>query len=387
VREPQSGFEIADGQVELRVDGRKLSIERLVAKTPWHPSPGALAHMRRDEIPAEGGTITAEGSIDLAARQGSIRVTAEKVPVTQLPKRFVAMSGEARLEAGAAGLLATGAFKADAGWIGALAEALPTVSEDVVVIRASQPPSPDGAMKPKEPMRLDVKVALNDRVYFEGRGLDTRLTGDVRITGEVGSTLRASGVIRTVGGTYEGYGQKLEIERGILTFSGPLDNPQLNVLALRKGLPVEAGVEILGTTTRPRVRLVSSPDVPEPEKLSWLVLGRGASDSSPGDASVLLTAAGALLGNRNPGSNFSKKFGIDDVRIGRADTSSNLGVLPQSTVAGRTGTPSASEVVSVGKRLNGNLHLTYEQGLADAEVLVRAGFLPGIDAVYRWTFK
>jgi translocation and assembly module TamB len=46
------------------------------------------------------------------------------------------------------------------------------------------------------------------------------------------------------------------------------------VLALRKGLPVEAGVEILGTTTRPRVRLVSSPDVPEPEKLSWLVLVR-----------------------------------------------------------------------------------------------------------------
>ena len=36
------------------------------------------------------------------------------------------------------------------------------------------------------------------------------------------------------------------------------------------------GVEILGTTTHPRVRLVSTPDVPEPEKLSWLVLGRGA---------------------------------------------------------------------------------------------------------------
>ena len=399
VREPASGFEIAEGDVALRLDGRTLAIERFVAKTPWRPSPAALERLRRIEVAPAGGTITAEGSIDLAARKGAIRVTADKVPVTQLPKRFVAVSGEAKLETGATGLLITGAFKADAGWIGALAEALPTVSDDVVVVRASQPVAQEE--KAKEPMRLDLKVALNDRVLFQGRGLDTRLTGDVHIVGEVGSTLRATGVIRTVGGTYEGYGQKLEIERGILTFSGPLDNPQLNVLALRKGLPVEAGVEILGTTTRPRVRLVSLPDVPEPEKLSWLVLGRGASDSSPGDASVLLAAAGALLGNNNPGSNFSKKFGIDDVKIGRADTSSNLGVLPQSTVAGRTGTPSASEVISVGKRLNRNLHLTYEQGLADAEgalkitwqisrqfqVLVRAGFLPGLDAVYRWTFK
>ncbi len=400
VREPQSGFEIAEGEVALRLDGRKLAIERFVAKTPWRPSPDALARLRRVEIPPAGGLITAEGSIDLGARNGAIVVKADKVPVTQLPRRFVAVSGEAKLEAGATGLNISGAFKADAGWIGALAEALPSPSDDVVVIRASQPARDEEPAK-KEPMRLDLKVALNDRVWFEGRGLDTRLTGDVRITGEVGSTLRATGVIRTTDGTYEGYGQKLEIERGVLTFNGPLDNPQLNVLAVRKGLPVEAGVEILGTTTRPRVRLVSSPDVPEPEKLSWLVLGRGASDSSPGDASVLLAAAGALLGNNNPGSNFSKKFGIDDVRIGRADTSSNLGVLPQSTVAGRTGTPSASEVISVGKRLNSRLHLSYEQGLADAEgalkvtwqisrqfqVLVRAGFLPGIDAVYRWTFK
>jgi translocation and assembly module TamB len=78
-----------------------------------------------------------------------------------------------------------------------------------------------------------------------------------------------------------------------------------------------------------------------------------------------------------------------------------LGVLPQSTVAGRTGTASAADVVSVGKRLSRNLQLNYEQGLADAEgalkltwrisrqfqLLARAGYLPGVDAVYRWTFK
>jgi translocation and assembly module TamB len=250
-------------------------------------------------------------------------------------------------------------------------------------------------------MRIDTQLALNNRVWFQGRGLDARLDGNLHVTGQIGTPLRATGTIRAVEGTYEGYGQKLAIERGILAFNGPLDNPQLNVLALRKGLPVEAGVEILGTTTHPRVRLVSSPDVPEPEKLSWLVLGRGASDASIGDVGVMMAAARAMLGTSNPGSDFTRRFGIDEVRIGRADTNSVLGVLPQSTVAGRTGTPAASEVVSVGKSLNRNLQLTYEQGLADAEgslkvtysisrqfqLLARVGYLPGLDAVYRWTFK
>jgi Uncharacterized protein conserved in bacteria len=116
---------------------------------------------------------------------------------------------------------------------------------------------------------------------------------------------------------------------------------------------------------------------------------------------VLLAAATALLGGNNPGTDFSKRLGIDDVHIGKANTLSNLGVLPESTVAGRTRSPSAAEVVSVGKRLNRDLQLNYEQGLADAEgalkvtwhitrqfqVLARAGYLPGLDAVYRWTFK
>jgi translocation and assembly module TamB len=264
-------------------------------------------------------------------------VKADKAVVTSLPSRFLAMTGEARLAAGKDGMVVTGAFKADAGWVGALATALPTPSEDIVVVRAAQPGAQAQEAKSKEPIRLDVRFALGDRVWFQGRGLDTRLTGDLRIMGEVGGALRAQGVIRTLGGTYEGYGQELKIERGVLSFNGPIDNPQLNVLALRKGLPVEAGVEILGSTTRPRVRLVSIPDVPEPEKLSWLVLGRGASDATPGDTGVLMAAARALLGNNNPGSDLTKRLGFDEIKIGRADTASVLGVLPQSTVAGRTG--------------------------------------------------
>jgi translocation and assembly module TamB len=148
------------------------------------------------------------------------------------------------------------------------------------------------------------------------------------------------------------------------------------------------------------VRLVSTPEVPEAEKLSWMVLGRGPSELAPGDASVLVSAAASMFGKGTPGTDFAEKLGLDEVKIGRADTQNVLGVLPQSTVAGRTGSASAAEVVSVGKKLTRHVHLTFEQGLADAEgalkvtvditrrfqVLVRAGYLPGLDLVYRWNF-
>ena len=396
LREPQSGFEVEQGNVVLRMNGTSVAIERFTATTPWKPVPSAREHFAGMQLPA-AGTITAEGAIDLKARSGNLRIVADKAVLTQAPRRFLAVSGEARLQSGDKGLVAAGSFKADAGWIGALETAPPSVAEDVVVIRAAAPAEP---REKGEPIRVDARFSLGDHLYFEGRGLDTRLTGDVQVSGPP-TALRAVGTIRAEGGTYNGYGQKLTVERGVLRFAGPVDNPQLSVLALRKGLPVEAGVEVLGTVMRPRVRLVSTPDVPEPEKLSWLVLGRGPSELAPGDASVLLAAATSLLGRNNPGSDLGKKLGLDEVRIGRADTNSILGVLPQSTVAGKTGSASAADVVSVGKKLTRDVHLTYEQGLADAEgalkitwtitqnfqVLARAGYLPGLDAVYRWTFK
>ncbi|HSN19642.1 MAG TPA: translocation/assembly module TamB domain-containing protein, partial [Usitatibacter sp.] len=398
LREPQTGFEIEHGDVALRLDGRSIAIDRLVAEGPWHAPEGA-----RNRIPGASshapGTLGASGSLDLGAGQGAIRIRIAALPVTQTPNRFVALSGEARLEATKQGVLAAGDLKADAGWIGALESAPPSVSDDVVVVRAARPEAKTPSGLAREPIAVDARFDLGDQLYFEGRGLDTRLAGNLRVTGTP-TALRATGAVRTVGGTYDGYGQKLTIERGVLQFGGPIENPQLNVRAVRKGLPVEAGVEVLGTVAHPSVRLVSTPDVPEPEKLSWLVLGRAPSDLTAGDASVLVQAASSMLG-KTPGEDLGKKLGFDEVKVGRASTSSVLGVLPESTVAGRIGTSSAAEVVTVGRSITRDVHLSYEQELGAAEgtlklawkltrrfeLLARAGYLPGLDAVYRWTFE
>ena len=83
------------------------------------------------------------------------------------------------------------------------------------------------------------------------------------------------------------FGQRLTIERGRLIFDGPIDNPALDIVALRKNLQVEAGVKVTGTARVPRVELTSEPPVPDGEKLSWLVLGQGlAKRFFPGESAL-----------------------------------------------------------------------------------------------------
>src|SRR6185369_4409886 len=230
VREPQSGFEIERGTAALRVSERAIAIERFEAFTPWHPSDNAREHLG---AAAQGGSgkLTAEGSIDVAAGVGTIRVRADKVVVTQQPQRFAALSGEATLEGRKGAVAVNGALTVDAAWIGALAKPLPTVSDDIVVVRKAEPePTPETRIRDR--IHLDVRIALGDNARFTGCGLDTGLTGEVRLQGEPGPALRASGAIRTVAGTYDAYGQRLQIEHGTLTFRGPLESPALNVLAV-----------------------------------------------------------------------------------------------------------------------------------------------------------
>ena len=45
---------------------------------------------------------------------------------------------------------------------------------------------------------------------------------------------RANGELSLVGGFFEMYGQRLEVERGTMLFTGPLDNPFVDVRVVRE---------------------------------------------------------------------------------------------------------------------------------------------------------
>ena len=141
--------------------------------------------------------------------------------------------------------------------------------EDASVVREALPP-PSGRKATRA--TVDMSVDLGNNVHLKGRGLDVWLSGAMRVTTDAQGQLRAAGTVDARRGTFVAYGQRLDIERGRLFFNGPIADPALDIIAMRKRQAVEAGVAVTGTMRRPLVRVVSNPPLPEGEALSWLVL-------------------------------------------------------------------------------------------------------------------
>jgi translocation and assembly module TamB len=225
-------------------------------------------------------------------------------------------------------------------------------------------------------LELDLSTDLGKNFFFNGAGLSSRLNGDIRLRASGRDLPKASGSIRSRDGRFEAYGQQLSIERGVLTFQGLLDNPALDVRAMRKGLTVEAGVQVSGTAQKPTVKLISDPELPDAEKLAWLILGHGPEQMSAGDAALLIPAAGSILGNDsgNVVKQLKNTFGIDEFGVRQGQIGDTGGRSQGSRVAGGgidTTATTGNQILSVGKRLSSNALLSYEQNLGKAESVVK----------------
>lgn len=360
------GLSLANGELDLNLEQNKLKVQRLqfnqaILAAPNHP------RLRDWQSAGQSGSLTAQGEVDIAQERGSIRAEMKQFPLLQSKDRYLVVSGQAEIQEAQQVWALVGKLQADAAYFKLPKMPAPSLSSDIVIKQSQRETAPKNKHVVKT--RLDFNFDLGPRFVFVGRGLDTGLSGSLRLRGQDGAPLQASGSIRTEGGNYEAYGQKLEIARGILNFQDSPANPALNVLALRRGQAVEAGVEISGTVAKPKVSLYSEPSVPDAEKLSWLVLGRGSEQLAAGDASLLMSAAGAIFGGegqRNIPKQIVNGLGFDDFSIGASSAQASR--MPSQTVAGSTGNHSSSsdQVLSLGKRLSPDLVLSVERGLADA---------------------
>jgi translocation and assembly module TamB len=100
------------------------------------------------------------------------------------------------------------------------------------------------------------------------------------------------------------------------------------------------------------VRLYAEPELPDAEKLAWLVLGR-SSASGGAEAAVLQQAALALLGSKS-GSNgmsgaLAASLGLDELSL-RAPSGS--------------GASASAGAITLGKRFSSNFYAAYERSLS-----------------------
>ncbi len=375
----EQGLRLGGGMLKARFDADRLYLDDLSFTSPSRVQPNEN-RIDYAGLAVRPGSATATGAVELATGEGSFRINADRLPILQRRDLWLMLSGEGQIKTGWDSMVVTGSVTVPAGFIGPTRTGAPTLDDDVVV---------RGRTKPQEkPFRItaDVDADLGNALYLHAFGVDTRLAGAIRLRARPGEPLRASGRIETRDGQYDAYGQRLSIDKGLITFQGPLDNPTLSIEAVRKGLAVEAGVQISGSAQRPKVRLISEPNVPDAEKLSWIVLGRPPGGNSDGDAGVLVAAAGALLGDQTGGltNQIANTFGIDQIMIAQSENR-GLGHGATSQVAGSaTGFSSSSasagggtvagQVAMLGKRLTRDISLTYEQSLSGSESLVKLSY-------------
>jgi translocation and assembly module TamB len=281
-----------------------------------------------------------------------LKLVAERAQVLGRVDRRIVASGEADLLLKGDGIRLDGGFKVDEGLIDISRASAPQLGDDVRVVRRGANGERDAAAAQRaagangRQLALALRLDLGEQLRLRGRGIDTLLRGQLQVSAPAGK-LALNGSVRTAEGHYAAYGQKLEVEHGVITFAGAPDNPRLDILALRPNLDVRVGVAIGGTAQSPRVRLVSEPEMAETDKLSWLVLGRATDGLGSNDVALLQHAALGLLAGEGGGAtgDLTQRLGLDDLSLRQGD-----GEVRET-------------VVSLGKQLTRRWYVGYERSL------------------------
>ena len=331
VRNLLQGVNVSDGQVAVKLAGDTAQIERFTLR-------------------GGDGSLDITGSATLgSAPRALLQLKAERFRVLGRVDRQVIASGTAQLNLGAEQVRVDGKFTVDEANFDASRADAPSLDDDVTVRRAGEAidrGTDAGPPKARRNLVVAIAVDLGEKVRVRGRGLETGLRGQLRIS-TPGGRVAVDGTISTDGGTYAAYGQKLDIERGIVAFSGNADNPRLDILALRPNIDTRVGVAISGNLLAPRVRLFSEPDLSDSDKLSWLVLGRASDGLGRNDTALLQRAAVALFAGEGeaPTDALMKSLGIDEISLRQGD-----GEVRET-------------VITIGKQLSRRWYVGYERGV------------------------
>jgi translocation and assembly module TamB len=344
---PLYGVALRDGALRAVLEGESLRVESFSAR-------------------GGEGRLEASGALPLGL-DGTARLQwrAERLGLLDRPDMLLVASGSGEASYDGTRVSLSGELRADRGRFEFARDRLPTLGEDVVVLGRPARPKKGRLVIP---VALDVRLELGDDLVVQGYGYDGKVGGMVELETTRNGELRAFGRVHAVNATFLAYGQRLDVDPGVLIFDGPVDNPALQITAWRRNQAVEAGVQITGTARAPVVNLVSQPPVPEGERLSWLVLGRPPSGATQADLGLLQAAAGALLagGDSVPlDRRIARRFGLDELAL-------------------RGGGELTDRVVAVGKRLSDRLYVSYEQGIgAVTTSLIKLDYALG----RRWTLR
>ncbi|RDI97814.1 pathogenicity protein [Dyella solisilvae] len=342
---------LSDFSAEIPAMGLKLSEGHVTITT------SDARHFRLDgRVHSGDGDLLLAGAATLGTNAPSVlTLKGNQVRVIDIAAAKVSLSPDLTVQHDAKGLEITGAVTLDNADVNL--DKLPgsgatRVSPDVVVIDDEEREEAAQRM----PITATVTVKLGEQAHVVGMGLDGKLRGQVVVSERPGRTTTGQGQVE-VSGTYTAYGQALQIDRGQLLFaSTPIDNPGLNIRAIRRLNPnatidtgQQVGLNVTGTAQRPVLTVFSQPVMEQSDALSYLITGRPLSQLRSGEGSTVNAAAQALgsaTGNLLAKS-IGQRLGIDDIGVSSSDALNG------------------GSAFTVGKFLSPRLYLSYGVALFD----------------------
>ena len=327
-------FDMTDGRLVMNFDGMTSTMEGLVSTTRGQLNLSGDADWR-----------------DINAWRARIAAKGDKLRVTVPPMIRIDVSPDLVFEATPQLFSLNGSV--DIPWARITVQELPEsavgVSSDEVML--------DDQLKPIQPKTAGIPINSNlmihvgNDVRLDAFGLKARLKGDLKVVQDKNG-LGLNGQIDIPSGRFHAYGQDLIVRKGQLMFSGPPDQPLLNIEAIRNPESTEddvtAGVRVTGLADAPKLEVFSDPAKSQQEALSYLLRGQGlGSSGADGNAMTsMLIGMGVAQSGQLVG------------KIGEAFGVSNLALDTQ-------GVGDSSQVVVSGYVLPG-LQVKYGVGIFDS---------------------
>jgi translocation and assembly module TamB len=329
----------------------------------------------------DGGTgrLTGQGFVDIvpaASFPTELRLVLTSARLVQTNEADATISGNLAVDGSAAAASLAGALTVDRADIqlpDQVGPSVPTIEvQEVGFPDGGAPRSQASAGTPFD-LRLDVVVNLPGRVFVRGRGLESEWEGRIEAKGSAADP-RLTGALQIRRGTFELLGQRFDLRRGVITFTGasPPD-PTIDIEAVTQAGGITAIVKATGTAKNLTIALTSEPPLPQDEVVSRILFNRTASQITPAQAIQLAAAVNELRGG-GPGvlDRLRSTLGVDTLDVGgggdaTAGTTVRAGkyLADGVYVEGETGTAQQSSRARVEVEILPNLSLQAETG-ADA---------------------
>ncbi|WP_166420274.1 translocation/assembly module TamB domain-containing protein [Pseudoalteromonas sp. Z1A8] len=236
---------------------------------------------------------------------------------------------------------------------------------------------------------INLKVIVKNDVKVESFGLESKVVGDLAIKMSQGAPIIATGELNLIEGTYLAFGQDLIISTGQVGFSGSIEQPFLNIKAIRNpdttANGVIAGVTLTGNVEQPTLKIFSEPAMDQAQALAYLLngqpLGDGESSSSDAMLTQLLLSQGV---SRSEGvvSKVGETFGLSDVSLSSSGSGDSTKVEISGYVA-----PSLQVKYSVGVFDSLSEVAVRYQLLSQLYIEITSGLYQNVDVLYKFDWE